>query len=228
MLVIDTLSRATPGCDENSRDLGDAIGYAHDIVRHHFPEAGALVVHHAGKDANRGARGHSSIYGNADGVLTVENMEGRRLVSVDVHRNATEGEIIAAFELEPVTIGTDSDGDPITSCTLFWTDTPAERPALQDRITPKQKLLLDALHRMVNKSGLYPPTELSRALDARDMPTGRSVIREDDLITEAIATGISTGKNAENQRRSVKSIIDKLQARRKINRREGFIWKAST
>lgn len=219
MAIFDTLARAMPGRDENSKELGDAIAYAHDLVRHHFEHAVAVVVHHAGKDADRGPRGHSSLSGNADGILKVENRDGQRVVAVDVHRNATEGEVIAAFELEPVTIGTDSDGDPITSCTLFWTDTPADRPA--KGLTPTERQGLETLREAIKAHGEYPPTEI---LNRNRMGGGIRVVKEQFWRDIFYRRRTSPDDTPEARKKAFQRARDKLQLSRLMQADEGHYW----
>lgn len=71
LVVIDTLNRALPGGDENSpQDMGKIILFAERVRE--LCGATTLYVHHLGKDATRGARGHSSLNGAADTVLLVK------------------------------------------------------------------------------------------------------------------------------------------------------------
>lgn len=72
LVVIDTLNRSMAGGDENSsKDMGAFIAGV-DLVKR---ETGAcvFVVHHSGKDAAAGARGHSSLLGALDTELEVKN-----------------------------------------------------------------------------------------------------------------------------------------------------------
>src|SRR5690606_24492906 len=59
LVVIDTLSRAIAGLDENSSEAMTGAVAAADRIRAELGAA-VLLVHHAGKDETRGARGHSS------------------------------------------------------------------------------------------------------------------------------------------------------------------------
>ena len=60
LVVVDVLSDFAAGVDENSRDFGHAFARLRDLP------CAVLAVHHSGKDAKRGARGHSSLKGAAD------------------------------------------------------------------------------------------------------------------------------------------------------------------
>lgn len=81
LVVIDTLARAFGAGDENStRDMGAFIKVA-DRVRE---ATGALVllVHHTGKDLERGMRGSSALLGAADCVIGLRR-QGPRLTVIN-------------------------------------------------------------------------------------------------------------------------------------------------
>lgn len=219
LLIVDTLARAIPGRDENSKELGDAIAYAQELVRHEFPEAAAVVVHHAGKDAGRGTRGHSSVVGNADGILLVENREGLRTVAVDVHRNATQGDTVAAFELQPVTIGTDDDGDAITSCTLLWIDAPAERPG--KTLTPTERMALDTLREAIKTHGEYPPPEV---LNRNKLTGGERVVECEHWRDIYYRRRTSPDDTPEAKKKAFQRARDRLQMSRLIQCDAGYYW----
>jgi len=112
LLVIDTLSRALAGGDENSSvDMG---GFVKNIDRLRAAlSAHVLLVHHTGKDAARGMRGWSGMRAAIDTEMEVAD----RTLSVTKQRDL---EPIAGikFRLEPCRVGADADGEPITTCTV--------------------------------------------------------------------------------------------------------------
>lgn len=70
LVVIDTLSRCSAGADENSNsDMAKLIASA-DIIRQQF-HCTVLLVHHAGKDTQRGPRGASALFGNTETLIAV-------------------------------------------------------------------------------------------------------------------------------------------------------------
>lgn len=73
LVIVDTLNRASPRADENSsRDMGEIIEGA-SVLQSHV-DGLVLLVHHEGKDATRGLRGHSSLLGALDVALKVETV----------------------------------------------------------------------------------------------------------------------------------------------------------
>lgn len=70
LVVIDTLSRCSGGADENSNtEMGKVIAAA-DVLQRRF-HCTVLIVHHAGKDRDRGPRGASSLTGNTETIIEV-------------------------------------------------------------------------------------------------------------------------------------------------------------
>lgn len=80
LVVVDTLSRCSGGADENSNtDMAKVIAAA-DILQQRF-HCTVLIVHHAGKDRDRGPRGASSLIGNTETIIEVAALdEGCRVL----------------------------------------------------------------------------------------------------------------------------------------------------
>ncbi|HEV2622910.1 MAG TPA: AAA family ATPase [Frateuria sp.] len=111
VVVIDTLARAMPGKDENSAtDMSAAIACA-GMISTAF-DCLCILVHHSGKDASRGARGHSSLLGAADAELAVtyDKVTGVREVRATKMKDGADG-VAWQFRLLPVDLGPGAD-DP--------------------------------------------------------------------------------------------------------------------
>lgn len=120
LVVVDTLSRALAGQDENASEVMTAAVRAGDTIR---AETGASVVfiHHPAKNAASGGRGHSSLYGAVDLELNlVRNGDDRRAI-VRKNRDGMDGTEYP-FRLDVVNLGLDDEGDPVTSCVAVPTD----------------------------------------------------------------------------------------------------------
>jgi hypothetical protein len=112
LIVLDTLSRAMAGGDENaSTDMGAMVKHL-DALRA-ATSAHLLVVHHTGKDRAKGARGHSLLRAATDTEIEV----GDRQIAVTKQRDLDKS-YCSGFDLDVMTLGVDGDGDPITSCTV--------------------------------------------------------------------------------------------------------------
>lgn len=116
VVIVDTLAAAAPGFDENSgADMGRAIEALGRVARE--KNGLALVVHHSGKDASRGLRGHSSLLGALDTVVSVDRagLSTTRQWTLVKSKDAEDG-LTCQFTLHRVELGIDEDGYTVTSC----------------------------------------------------------------------------------------------------------------
>lgn len=81
LVVIDTLNRSLVGEENSATDLA-AFFQCLDGLRDRWPGVTVLLVHHTGKDRQRGARGSSAILGAVDAEYVLERAEEQRLASV--------------------------------------------------------------------------------------------------------------------------------------------------
>lgn len=141
IVIIDTLAQVTPGGDENSaQDMGKAIKKCRQISE--ATGAMVLLVHHAGKDAARGARGWSGIRAAADTEIEVSlHKTGVRVARLTKQKDGQDG-VAYGFTLETVAIGADEDGDMIESCVTVEADVPVtdEQGERLVRAEPKGKV----------------------------------------------------------------------------------------
>lgn len=123
LVIVDTLAQTTPGADENGgKDMSRALEHCKDI--HKATGATVLLVHHHGKDVSKGARGWSGLKGAMDAEIEVLRTAVGRSLRVSKQKDGEDG-LSWGFELHPITIGEDSDGDPITSCVVVEAELPA-------------------------------------------------------------------------------------------------------
>lgn len=114
-VVIDTLNRSIAGSESDDRDMAAYIQAA-DAIRDAF-KCAVIIVHHCGHEGSR-PRGHSSLLGAADALLSVKRDSANNIaVSVEYMKDGpTCKEIVCS--LEPMEVGIDTDGDPISSCVV--------------------------------------------------------------------------------------------------------------
>ena len=68
-----------------------------------------IIVHHTGKDASKGLRGHSSLAAALDGAIEVERTQTSRSWSAAKVKDGEDGKQ-RAFKLHVVDLGRDGDG----------------------------------------------------------------------------------------------------------------------
>jgi len=138
LVILDTLARCF-GVDENSgAEMRAAVAAADEIRR--TTGAAVLIVHHAGKDTTKGARGHSSLRAAVDVELFVEGRENPRTLTVSKNRDLPMPEPMV-FALHAVETGRDAEtGEPLTACTVQHLDQPPPCNRTLPRGRNQQKL----------------------------------------------------------------------------------------
>lgn len=204
VVVIDTLNRAAPGADENSpEDAGRML----EALQHLQTMIGGLVlvVHHTGKDATKGMRGHSSLFAAMDGAIVTTRSGDAREWAIDKVKDGRDGDA-HPFILRAVEVGEDEEGDPITSCAVVLPGEGDELPELHRPRPPKggnQRIVYDALTPLFKDSHSFgkagappirPCIELETAvLKVRDRLTvepKRRTERARQAITGLVASGV--------------------------------------
>lgn len=114
LIVVDTLSRVMGGGDENTAPDVAALMHGIDQLADRTG-AHVMLIHHSGKDAGKGARGHSSLRAAVDTEIELTADGERRIARATKQRDMAGGAEMA-FTLKQVELGRDSDGDPVTTC----------------------------------------------------------------------------------------------------------------
>ena len=141
VIVIDTLAQSAPQADENaSADMGRIVSNAQALQR--LTGSLVILIHHTGKDATRGARGHSSLHAALDAAIEVRRPKEGREWLISKSKDGEDG-LKNDFRLLPITLGFDEDGDLITSCVAV--SDAARQSAPKPPAGKNQKLVLAAL-----------------------------------------------------------------------------------
>ena len=117
LVVIDTLNQASPGVDENSvKDISQVLNHLKFIQRE--TNSLTLIVHHSGKDLNRGLRGSSSIRAALDTSIEVSSESyTQKEWRIEKNKDSADGQTYK-YSLKEITVGQDEDQSPITSCVV--------------------------------------------------------------------------------------------------------------
>jgi hypothetical protein len=146
LIILDTVSRALAGGNENAPDDMGALVRNIDRVRAQT-RAHVTGIHHSGKDDSRGARGHSLLKAAIDTEIKIERPDGPHGVIEARVTKQRDLEIagVISFKLLQVELGTDRRGKTITSCVV---ETVAWRPSLteteQDATEILKQMLFEA------------------------------------------------------------------------------------
>ncbi len=120
LVVVDTLSHALAGGDENSSEGMGALIAVADAIRQ---DAGAhlLFIHHPGNASSERPRGWSGLHAALDTEIRVTNEGGTRQAEVTKARDFPAGDVFP-FRLDPVELGANQRGKPVTSCVAVALD----------------------------------------------------------------------------------------------------------
>ncbi|WP_257127813.1 helicase RepA family protein [Burkholderia sp. MSMB2157WGS] len=211
LLVIDTLNRAASGADENSsKDMGEIISKL-KILQDSIGGA-VLVVHHTGKDAAKGLRGHSSLFAALDAALEVTRIDGRREWTVAKSKDDADGERYA-FALRVVDLGEDEDGEPVTSCVVAPDDGVAGVERVKLPQGGNQRIAMDALAQ---------PLRDSREFNKGDAPFGRPCLEIEPAVA-IVAARLTCEPKRRNER--AREAITGLVTRGIYAVKDGWLWR---
>ena len=217
VLCLDTLNRASPGMDENdSKSMGEVITAAKAIQG----AAGGvvLVVHHTGKDAAKGMRGHSSLHAALDAAIEVTREGDSREWKMAKCKDGEDGEA-HPFRLDVVEIDTDEDGEPVTSCVVVpeqSIDDAMRRVKLPNG--GNQRIVWDGLQDMFKAAGERRPKGVPE-----ELPIGRPVLRIDEAIAQVRSRlAVESDRQTERTRQAITGLV----TRGLLVLREGWLWVA--
>jgi hypothetical protein len=191
MVPIDTVAASFSMKDED--DNAEATKVC-NIMRSIGDEIGALMapVHHFGKNPESGLRGASAWKGSADlveGVLAdIDPLTGKASNRELVCTKARDGEQgpLSPFELEFVTLGTDSEGEIYGSCCVVPLNGQsrfAKAAALSKSQRSIQEAIAEALDtrgKIITPRAGMPAVKAAKVSDVRTEFDRRYVVTEDD------------------------------------------------
>lgn len=171
LVQIDTLARAFGGGNENdSQDMGAFIHNCGRLQRK--LDCALMVLHHSGKDATKGLRGHSSLLGAVDtqlelqklvtddlkesvagtGILTISKQKdgqdnlkfGFEMVQININQGAEQGLGLD----ENISLAVREQQEMINE-----QHKPTKKPPSRKGAGPNQTVAMDALHKAIKEFG---------------------------------------------------------------------------
>lgn len=210
VVVLDTLNRAAPEADENaSSDMGCILEAAKHLQR--LTDGLVVLVHHTGKDATKGLRGHSSLFAALDAAVEVTREGERREWKVAKAKDGQDG-AGHPFALDVVDLGTDDEGEAVTSCVVVPDEAPQDKTRSRLPKGGNQKVVLDALGDLLRKSATFGKA---------GAPPQRPCIEQ-----EAAVDGIAPRLVVESHRRKERTwqALRGLAGNGVVVSRDGWLW----
>lgn len=234
LVVIDTLSAATPGADENSsKDVGPVLARCERIAT--ALNTHVMIVHHMNAEGSK-PRGHTSIFANLDNVITVTKIDGMhdhsnpngrgrqiREARVTKQKDGEDGQSWR-FTLPSVELGVDADGDPITSCVVA----PPVASALDGvdtseagiKLTSQGELMLRSIYTALAKHGEVAPPDLRLPPNVRVVKWSK--VKE--AFTEISFEEGDEVKKADTIKKALQRWGETLYAKQIIGREAPYVW----
>ncbi len=211
MIVVDTLARAMSG-DENTVEAMGAVVRNLDALR---ARTGAhlMLVHHSGKDASRGARGHSSLPAAVDTEISLTAEDGVIEAKVTQQRDM-KGGLTFSYRLREVELGKDDDGDPVTTCVVE----PCEPVEKKPKLSGQQQIALEALDEALLHVG--------KIRKINGLPSGQHRTCELSEWSDFCGhCGLSDGDKPDSLRRAFERSKKKLLELGIVREFNGFVWR---
>ena len=217
LIVVDTLSRAIAGGNENGPEDMTAFIANVDALRD-FTGAHVMIVHHTGKDTAQGARGHSSLRAATDTEIEIENDDGLRTATATKQRDL-EPKAPITFQLKVHEIGNDDDGDAVTTCTIISADPDLVEDKSIKRPHGKNQKLVKTAFQQLRGEGVGKPNPSGAGFPE----PGKFWCIEEQKLREFCYGKIT----ATNKVSAYTGAVDGLLSSGYMVQNEGFVWIAA-
>lgn len=187
VIVVDTFAQTTAGANENSgEDVGKALSHCRKLS---FATGAVVVlVHHAGKDLTKGARGWSGLRAAADFEIEVSREGKNRKLKISKQKDGEDGAEFG-FELEVANVDLDEDDAIITSCSVKYIA--VQRALPKETVGGKnKKMVLNALD---EADGQFQCTNIIDIMINKMPWDGKGRDRRRELASRAIRDLVNEG-----------------------------------
>ena len=153
VVIIDTMNQSAPTIDENaSKDMGSVIRGLKQLQT--LTKGLVIIVHHTGKNETRGLRGHSSLHAAMDAEIEVQGdpESPKKSFKTTKVKDGAAGKSFP-FELIPIDLGEDEDGEPITSCYVKPTPSFELRKTTTGTFGENQKIAMEVIDELLKAIG---------------------------------------------------------------------------
>lgn len=237
LVVVDTISKTFGGGKENTDDMVTYVANCGRIASEF--DCCVMPVHHRPKDAeSQDPRGHSSLRGGSDTIIICEAGKPKK-ARVMKQKDGEEGDSYL-FDLVPVELGVDEDGEPVTSCyvqpaMVDLNPAPDPRDKAAAKLTDGQRRALTWLGKAIEHHGhAIPSTIPDHAINRYMVAKVTPIDTWRDMFISASGTGAGqvtsdeAGQDRDSERDTLRRTFnrykDRLQALGIIGLWEGLAW----
>jgi hypothetical protein len=109
----------------------------------------AIIIHHSGKDASRGARGWSGLLAALDFELEVDRDDDLRTLNITKMRDASDAQAGFCYVLQVMELGHNPYGEPVTGVYVEHCADSGKGKRKGKRISPKARAAYEVLWTMI-------------------------------------------------------------------------------
>jgi hypothetical protein len=221
MIVIDTMRRAMPGKSENKpEDISVVVDNCEALAR----EFNCLValIHHSPRSDDDRSSGSNALDAAADALIGCKRDPATKIATVTVHHlKDGEGGDTWQFELRPIDVGVDRDGNPITSCYVQITQEPDRKtpPVKSKELTAEQQRVYDILVNAVADVGVA-------GLAGSTAPANTRAVTRDTLTEYLKKQGWWDTANDDSSRAKMSRRLNEIAGKHRIGLTDRCAWPA--
>lgn len=214
LIIVDTLARSMGGGDENTAKDMSAFIRNIDALR---GEDGAhvMVIHHSGKDTSKGARGSGALRAAVDTEIEITRDGPVIMAESRKQRDKATGAVFA-YTLQSVVLGTDEDGDDVTSAVVQATEAPAKRAP---KLTGQALIAMQAFGDALADHGVTKTGEA--------FPSNRQCVSLENWREYCDRHSLSSGNGDSASRVAFHRAWKNLQEKQIVRVLDGFAWRCA-
>jgi hypothetical protein len=154
LIVVDTLSKALNGGDENGpTDMGTLLGNLNTL--RHATGAHVMGIHHGSQKDDTKSRGHSILPNGAEAIAQLEWAGGADGIGTLVLGFARDDicRTLGAFRTSPIVLGVDDDGENVTTLLVDECEVDANAKRSYRQLSDRQAHMLQVLRNVIVDCG---------------------------------------------------------------------------
>jgi AAA domain len=218
MIVIDTYAKgiAASGGDENSaRDQNMTLANLRRVQE--ATGVHIAIVGHTGKDEAKGARGSNAHLGDVDMMVQFSGEKDQRVATIIKNNDGAEG-LLTRYKLEVAVLGTDEDGDAITTAIISADQMDSEKDISRAKLNKTQRKAMEMLERAIVDDGRDVPI-------SSEYPRGAGkMVALEVWRACCIKGGLSVAGTKESADKAFRRAVSDLDAMQRIGMWEGNVW----
>jgi hypothetical protein len=184
--------------------------------------AATLTIAHTGKDESRGLRGSYALFAAYDAILQIKSGDGAvNEVLAEKVRDNVRGPLFT-YELEQVQLGTDDDGDDITTCVVKPVNVPIKPKS--KRLGPQAQRAWEQLVNLYTNGQARRVTPCLLNLEGvteRDMPM---VVTLDEWRLACRNARLTTSDKVDAERQAFNRALNSLEKYARVQRYGEYAW----